>query len=110
MAVLALWGGAYMQWGRGGATDASTERPGGNKEVDQKLDELRAKVLGKNEETRGKKVYAPQIRPPKSAFDYTPREVCLQMKINHPDRYKDVDCASDKFSSPDGWIWTPGMK
>lgn len=107
--ILGLWGGAFLMWGRSGAADASLERPGANAEVKQKLDSLKTSVLGKNEETRGNKVVAPLIRPSKTVYDYTPREVCLQMKNLHPDTYDDVDCSSDKFSSPDGWRWTPGM-
>jgi hypothetical protein len=110
IAVLALWAGAFLKWGRGGPTEASPSRPGGDQEIKQQLDDLRTSVLGKNDETRGRKVSAPQTRPPKSAYDYTPREVCLQTKMTYPDRYKDVDCSSDKFSSPNGWIWTPGMR
>lgn len=107
--ILGLWGGAFLMWGRSAPTDALAEQPGTNAEVKQKIDALKASVLGKNEETRGNKVVAPMIRAPKAVYDYTPREVCLQMKNLHPDQYEDVDCSSDKYSSPDGWRWTPGM-
>jgi len=104
--ILGLWGGAFMKWGRGGpAIEASTDRPGSDKEVQQKLDALKTSVLGKDEETRGNKVHAQQIKPPKSDYDYTAREVCMQMKLNYPEKYKDVDCGTDKFSSPNGWKW-----
>jgi hypothetical protein len=109
VAILGLWGGAFLLLGRSGAADASSERSGADREVKEKLSDLKASVVGKNQETRGDKVVAPQNRPPKSAYDYSPREVCMQMKVTYPDEYKDVDCASDKYSSPDGWIWTPGM-
>ena len=109
VAILGLWGGVFLHWGRAGAADASLERPGAGSEVKQKVDELKTSVLGNNAETRGNKVVAPQIRPPKAVYDYTPREVCLQMKARYPEQYEDVDCSSDKYSSPDGWKWTPGM-
>lgn len=95
--ILGLWGGAYMKWGR--AVPVPPERAGGDKEVNRKLEELRASVLGKDDETRGKKV-APAKIPPKRILEFTPREVCIKMKIDFPDKYKEVDCASDKFSPP----------
>ena len=109
VAILGLWAFTFLQWGRAGVADASPDRPGADREVKDKLSDLKASVVGKNQETRGDKVFAPQNRPPKSAYDYSPREVCMQMKVSYPDEYKDVDCAADKYSSPDGWIWTPGM-
>jgi hypothetical protein len=106
--ILGLWGGVYMKWGRAGlAADASPDRPGSDQEALQKLRDLKSSVVGNDAKTRGDTVHDPQIRPPKSAYDYTPREVCMKMKVNEPEKYKDVDCGSDKFASPEGWKWQP---
>jgi hypothetical protein len=110
VAILGLWGGVFLEWGTAGAADASRSRPGADSEVKQRIDDLKSSVVGKNQETRGDKVFGAQNRPEKSAWDYTPREVCLQMKDRYPDEYKEVDCSDDKYSSPNGWIWTPGFQ
>jgi len=110
VAILGLWAGVFLLWGRSGAADASLERPGAGGEIKQKVDELRTSVLGKNEPTRGNAVVLPRNRPPERFYDVTPREVCLQMKDRYPEQYSDVDCSAEKYSSPDGWVWTPGMQ
>ena len=109
VAILGLWAGAFVVWGRAGAADASPERPGADGEVKQKIDDLKATVVGKNDETRGKVVVAPPIKAPAAVWDYTPREVCLQGKMNFPEQYKDVDCSDEKYSSPYGWREVKGM-
>jgi hypothetical protein len=110
----ALWGGAYFLVGRPTPeeqtlSESEQARSRDDKAMDRKLEDLRAGVLGKDDKTRGSDIHAPQTRPSKSAYDYTPREVCWQMKINYPDRYKDIDCADSKYDGTQGWIWTPGM-
>lgn len=104
--VGAVWGGAYLKWGRLTAEELAAEQEATEEQLKKEVDELKGEVLGKDDKTRGKKIVAPQVRPPKAYYDYTPREVCVQMKMRDPDRYEDMDCASDKFSSPVGWIWT----
>jgi hypothetical protein len=32
------------------------------------------------------------------------------MKDRYPDQYRNVDCSSEKYASPNGWIWTPDMQ
>lgn len=110
----ALWGGAYFLVGRPSLeeqqlSESERARTKDDKAMERKLEDLRSGVLGKDDKTRGSDIHAPQTRPPKSAYDYTPREVCWQMKINYPDRYKDIDCADSKYDGTQGWIWTPGM-
>lgn len=110
VAVVGLWAGAFVVWGRAGVADASSERGGADQEVKQKIDSLKASVVGKNDETQGKKVFAPQNRPEEGAWDYTPREVCMQGKANFPEEYRDVDCSDEKYSSPYNWREVRGMQ
>jgi hypothetical protein len=108
--ILGMWAGAFLTLGRTGVGDASSERPGNPNAVKQKIEDLKASVIGKNDETQGKKVFAPQSRPSEQAWEYTPREVCMHGKANFPDEYKDVDCSDDKYSSPYNWREVPGMQ
>ncbi len=100
-----VWGFAFVKFGRP-PEEASQDRPGAEGQVKKELEELKGEVLGQNGKTRGKKVTAPQQRPPKAYYDYSPREVCVNMKMLHPERYENLDCSDDKFSSPLGWVWS----
>lgn len=71
--------------------------------VDEKLDDIKEKLLGKGKETRGIDVTPPRERISKKYYDYTPREVCVQMKLDYPEQYADLDCGADSFNSPHTW-------
>ena len=110
VSILGLWASVFQMWGRNGNEDPALVRPGAGKEVREKVADMKASVMGKSQETRGNNVVAPQNRPPKAYYDYTPREVCNEMKDRYPEQYSDIDCTDDKYSSPDGWIWSRGMQ
>lgn len=80
------------------------EGPGSvEKAVNDGLDDIGTSVLGKREKTRGQDIKPPREGIPKRYFDHTPREVCLQLKLQYPEEHRDLDCSSDDFSSPFPW-------
>jgi len=77
-----------------------------NKDLRDDLGNLKKEVLGDGHKTRGDEVIG-QRRPPPSGFDYNPREACMQMQMQFPERYRNVNCMDDKYDSPDPW-WQSG--
>lgn len=86
------------------AREAANGPGAAERAVDEKLDDLKTSLLGKEPGTRGEEVRPPRLGGvPKRLYDYTPREVCVQMKLDYPEQYADMDCSDDSFDSPFGW-------
>jgi hypothetical protein len=77
-----------------------------NEELRDALSDLRKGVLGNRRSTRGDDPEAWDRRPsvPGDVADYTQRDACLQMKLEYPDRFKDVDCMSEDYDDSDPWF------
>lgn len=63
-------------------------------------------VLGDRRTIRGNDII-PEQAPVPEGFEYNPREACLQMKMEYPERYGKVDCMSDRYDSGGNW-WEVG--
>ena len=77
-----------------------------NKDLRDDLGTMKKEVLGDSHKTRGEDVRGEHRAPP-PGYDYTAREACLQMKMQFPERYRDVDCMADKYDGVDPW-WQVG--
>ena len=75
--------------------------------VNGEVGALKKTVLGDNRKTRGNDI-VPETPPLPEGFDFNPREACLQMKLEFPERYGKVDCMSDRYDSPEPW-WKVGV-
>lgn len=76
------------------------------RELDEKLRELRTEFLGNKSPTRGDPLRFQQ-RIPKDVARYTQRDVCFQMQLEEPERYKDIDCMSDQYDDKEPWFKAP---
>lgn len=75
-------------------------------ELNEKLHDLRKDFLGDGKVTRGDALrFKQQI--PKDVARFTQRDVCFQMQLEEPERWKDVDCMSDKFDDTEPWFLAP---
>lgn len=77
------------------------------KEVHEGISKVKKDLLGDARKTRGNDIQpeAPELPP---GFDYSPRESCLQLKMEYPERFGDADCMADKYNNPDPW-WQVGI-
>jgi hypothetical protein len=75
-------------------------------ELKAALSDVRKGVLGNHQKTRGDDPEAWDRRPevPSDVSQYTQRDACLQMKLEFPDRFGDVDCMSDDYDDTDPWF------
>ena len=67
---------------------------------------LKRSLLGDRRRMLGEDI-VPEAPPLPAGFEYSPREACLQVKLEYPERFGKVDCMSDQFNNPDPW-WTVG--
>jgi hypothetical protein len=70
----------------------------------------RKELLGNRSRTRGDDLRsrAPITgAQPDEVTGYTQREACMQMKLEHPERFGDVDCMSSAFDDDDPWFKVP---
>jgi len=70
------------------------------------LGAVKRSVLGESKKTRGWDI-VPESPPPPPGFDFNARDACLQMKMEYPERYGNVDCMSDRYDTLDPW-WQSG--
>ncbi len=77
-----------------------------HKELRDEVGNVKKSILGDRKVTRGDDVLpdAPELG---ADVEYSPREACMQMKLEYPERYGDVDCMSDKYDSSEVW-WKLG--
>jgi hypothetical protein len=77
-----------------------------NRELRDDIGSVKKSLLGDKHHTRGDDIQPenPELPP---GFEYNPRDACLQMKLEYPERYGEVDCMSDKYDSPEVW-WKVG--
>ncbi len=68
---------------------------------------VKKSFLGDRHHTRGDDI-VPETPPLPEGFDFNPREACLQMKVEFPERYGNVDCMSDRYDNTDPW-WKVGV-
>jgi hypothetical protein len=73
--------------------------------VNDTIYEAKKEVLGDRSRTQGDEVRRERGRIPEM-YRYTEREACMEMKMEFPDRYKDVDCMSADMSD-DPWLGGP---
>ena len=74
----------------------------GAKDIKDDLRTMRQGVLGDGHKTRGDDVRGERRAPP-PGYDYNPREACMQMQMQFPERYRNVDCMDDKYDSTEPW-------
>ncbi|HVY48136.1 MAG TPA: hypothetical protein VHB21_19745 [Minicystis sp.] len=109
VAVVAAWGGAVWmaasKHAGASAAPVTATRLDNEAEHDVKaeLRDIKGTVLGKSRVVRGDKVIAPVVRPQEQDFAYTPREVCVRLKLDYPDQYKNLDCSKPEYDSPHSW-------
>jgi len=105
--VALAWGGAaWMAMSPSGAAPSFGSEEGdgtGKRAVRSELGELRRDVLGKTEAVRGDKVIGNVVKARDDAFEYSPREVCLKMKLDNPEAHADLDCSRKEYDSPHDW-------
>jgi hypothetical protein len=77
-----------------------------NKDLREEVGNMKKSLLGDHRKTRGDDI-VPESPPVPEGFEYNPREACLQMKMEFPERYGGVDCMSDRYDNPDPW-WKVG--
>jgi hypothetical protein len=90
-------------------TDAERAKrlaPIGDKEVREDLGAVKRSILGDKRPMRGNDI-EPEEQELTPDVEYNPREACLQMKLEYPERYGNVDCMSDKYNSNEVW-WKVG--
>lgn len=75
--------------------------------VNGEVGELKKTVLGDQRAIRGNDIL-PDTPDRPEGFDFNPREACLQMKMEFPERYGNVDCMSDRYDSRLPW-WKVGI-
>lgn len=68
------------------------------------LTDLKKKVLGNDDRTRGNDVRGQHGELPPELRDYTPREACEQMRLEYPDRFGSLDCSAERFDNGDNWL------
>jgi hypothetical protein len=78
-----------------------------NKALREEVGTMKKSILGDHKKTRGEDII-PENAPLPEGFDFNPREACLQMKMEFPERYGNVDCMSDRYDNPDPW-WKVGV-
>jgi hypothetical protein len=76
-------------------------------EIQGALADLKKDMLGRDEKTRGFDPKGPRAYIPREMRRYTQRDACMQMKLEYPDRFGDVDCMSEKFDDIDPWWQAP---
>jgi hypothetical protein len=107
VAVVLAWGGvawiAVSPHGSSARPPSFDTDKNGAGEVKAGLGELKRDVLGKGSNVRGDKVIGNVVKPQEQDFNYTPREVCVKMKLDYPDQYKDLDCSKREYDSPHSW-------
>lgn len=70
--------------------------------LNAELRTLKEKTFGVGK-TKGNDVFGTHGPLPDELLNYTPREACEQMRLQYPDKFKDVDCASHKFDANEPW-------
>jgi hypothetical protein len=78
------------------------------KGVREQVGNMKKSILGDRRKTRGEDI-VPEVPPVPAGFEYNPREACLQMQMEYPERYGKVDCMSDRYDNPDPW-WKVGRQ
>lgn len=77
-------------------------------EIDSAKADMKKDLLGDRSTTRG---FDPERRGrpsvPSDVRSYTQRDACFQMKLEHPERYGDVDCMSSAYDDVDPWWQAP---
>lgn len=75
-------------------------------ELEDELSDLRKDYLGGGKRTEG---VDPRFRPsiPRDVARYTQRDACIQMKMEFPERFGDVDCFSDRYDDAEPWFRVP---
>lgn len=78
------------------------------KELKPDVSDLKRGLVGDGRKTRGDDVRGDQREVP-AGFDVSPREACMQMKLEYPEKFGKVDCMSPKYDNPDPWYKTSGL-
>lgn len=80
-----------------------------NSELKSVLDDVKKDLLGNDSATRGDDPARRERRIviPRDVSRYTQRDACFQMKLEHPERYGDVDCMSPAYDDVDPWWQAP---
>lgn len=77
-----------------------------SKSVRDQVGNVKNSLLGDHRKTRGEDIIPETAGPPED-FEYSPREACMQMKLQYPERFGKVDCMSDRYETSDPW-WKGG--
>jgi len=78
------------------------------KGVREEVGNVKKSLLGDRRRTLGEDI-VPEVPPVPEGFEFNPREACLQMKMEYPERFGKVDCMSDRYDNPDPW-WKVGPR
>jgi hypothetical protein len=66
------------------------------------LRDVKKSLLGNASKTRGNAVTMEKPELPRD-LEFNAREACMQMKLEFPERYANVDCMSERYDSADPW-------
>lgn len=66
------------------------------------VNSVKKSLLGDGHRTRGDDI-VPERPPLPEGYRFNAREACLQMKMEYPDRFENVDCMSDRYDGADPW-------
>jgi hypothetical protein len=75
-----------------------------NTGVNAGITDFKKKVLGNDDRTRGNDVRNDHGELPPELGDYTPRDVCQEMRLEFPDRFGTLDCSAERFDNGDNWL------
>jgi hypothetical protein len=75
--------------------------------VRDEVGNMKKSILGDRRRTRGDDII-PEAPPVPEGFEFNPREACLQMKLEYPERFGKVDCMSERYDNLDPW-WKVGV-
>jgi hypothetical protein len=77
-----------------------------DKTIRQEAGSMKRSLLGDRRKLLGEDI-VPETPDLPEGFEFNPREACMQMKMEFPERYGKVDCSNDKFNGDDPWWKRP---
>jgi hypothetical protein len=107
-APAAMRGKNVVVWDRNveGIVESQAEREkrlrNNTAEVKEHIGDMKKKLLGDRTKMRGDAI-KPEKEALPSELEFNPREACIQMKLQFPERYTDMDCMSERYDSTDPW-------
>jgi hypothetical protein len=75
----------------------------GEQAMKSELHDIKKDVLGGSAPNRGSKVVGGVLHARDEDMEFSPREVCLKMKLENPEQNKALDCSRKEYDSPNDW-------